>query len=143
MEIVLKISKHPSLSFLSPFSFLFFPLSCSFVGLFLHLDPCLVFRVRMWGGRDLGFPEGIGVVLWGLRDTEVTATSLEPYVYQHLSFRCLCLVPFCAFGKTPTLKSSLGWILRTKGVCSEERLCEFPSSHRELTVQGLDVCRST
>lgn len=34
----------------------------------------------MWGGRDLGFPEGIGVVLWGLRDTEVTATSLEPYI---------------------------------------------------------------
>lgn len=32
------------------------------------------------GGRDLGFPEGIGVVLWGLRDTDVIATSLEPYI---------------------------------------------------------------
>ena len=28
----------------------------------------------------MGFPEGIGVVLWGLRDTEVTATPLEPYI---------------------------------------------------------------
>lgn len=34
------------------------------------------------GGRDLGFPEGIGVVLWvwGLGDTEDIATFLEPYI---------------------------------------------------------------
>ncbi|ERE73529.1 putative intraflagellar transport protein 43 like protein [Cricetulus griseus] len=35
-------------------------------------------------------------------------------------FRCFCLAPFCAFAKAPTLKSSLEWILRTKGACSEK-----------------------
>lgn len=80
MEIVLKNLQTPLPLFPLPLFFSFFPLSCSFVGLFLHLDPCLVFRVRMWGGRDLGFPEGIGVVLCGLRDTEVIVTSLEPYI---------------------------------------------------------------